>query len=117
VSLLLQTTSGSVGNDSKITPSRTDWPNRRAALINQLPALDRRQLVIVRYPSPDWSIIEEWVYNSAESIISETVFAHDLGMEQNRALLNYYSDRSALLLTFDRKSGQEQIEPYPVAQP
>jgi hypothetical protein len=116
VSLLLQKTSGSFGNDSMIN-SRTDWPNRRAALIKQLSALDRRQLVIVRYPSPDWNISEEWVYNGADIDHQRVIFAHDLGIEQNRNLLNYYSDRTALLLTFDSKSGYEQIEGYPPQRP
>ena len=92
------------------------WPNRRAALIERLSAMERRQLVIVRYPSPDWNIIEEWVYNSADIDHQRVVFAHDLGMPQNRALLRYYPDRTAMLLTFDTVSKQEQIEPYPVTR-
>jgi len=71
--------------------------------------------VIVRYPSPGWRITEEWVYSSADIDHQRVVFAHDFGLEQNRALLNYYPDRTALLLTFDPASGQEHIEPYPSA--
>ena len=101
-----------------MSPTAWDsWSNGRAALLARLSALDRRQLVIVRYPSPDWNILEEWVYNSADIDHQRVVFAHDLGMEENRALLNYYSDRTPLLLTFDSKSGKEQIGPYLPAPP
>jgi hypothetical protein len=97
-----------------------NWPERRAALIERLSKLDRRQLVIVRYPSAEWKVnSEEWVYNGADIDHQRVIFAHDLGAEQNRALFDYYPDRAALLLTFDTVSGQEHIEPYPptAAQP
>jgi hypothetical protein len=96
-------------------PLPGSWTYRRAALIEQLSALDRPQLVIVRYPSPDWHVGQEWVYNSAYIDRQRVVFAHDLGTEQDRALLGYYPDRTAWLLTFDRVSGREHIEPYPPA--
>ena len=99
--------------DSRNLPPPDLWQNRRFALMERLSALDRPQLVIVRYPSPDWAIHEEWVYNGADIDGQRVVFAHDLGMKQNRALLDCYSSRAALLLTFDRESGQEQIAPYP----
>ncbi len=91
-----------------------NWADRRAALVERLSALDRRQLVIVRYPSPDWHLIEEWVYNGADIDHQRVVFAHDLGIPENRALLHYYPDRTAMLLTFDNVSRQEQIVPYPL---
>ena len=86
---------------------------RRDALIERLSALDQRQLVIVRYPSPDWRVSEEWVYNSADIDRQRVILAHDLGTEQDRELLAYYPDRKIWLLTFDRASGQERIAPYP----
>jgi hypothetical protein len=82
-------------------------------LIRSLSALDRPQLVIVRYPSPDWKVDQEWVYNSADIDRQRVVFAHDLGAEKDRALLDYYPDRAALLLTFDPVSGKEKLEAYP----
>lgn len=87
-------------------------PRGRAALIERLSALDRRQLVIVRYPSAEWCTDHEWVYNGADIDHQQVIFAHDRGAEQNRALLNYYRDRTALLLTFDAKTGQEHIQSY-----
>lgn len=95
-------------------PPPNSWPGTRAALIQRLSALDRPQLVIVRYPSPDWNVILEEVYNGADIDHQRVVFAHDLGAEQNRALLNYYPDRTVSLLTFDSASGKDHIEPYPL---
>ncbi len=88
------------------------WGNQREALIRRLSALDRRQLVIVRYPSPGWNIFEEWVYNDADIDQQRVVFAHDLGARENRALLGYYPDRGAWLLTFDPATEREHLEPY-----
>jgi hypothetical protein len=90
-----------------------DCGNRREALIKRLSALDRRQLVIVRYPSPGWKIFEEWVENDADIDHERVVFAHDFGAEENRDLLRYYPERTAWLLTFDTATAQEHIEPYP----
>jgi hypothetical protein len=94
-------------------PSSLYGIQRRNALIERLSALDQPQLVIVRYPSPDWKVGEEWVYNGADIDGQRVVFAHDLGEAQDLALLRYYSDRNALLLTFDSVSGRDQVETYP----
>jgi len=90
-----------------------DWPSKYKALIGRLSHLDRPQLVIVRYPWLSWRVEEEWVYNGADIDHQRVIFAHDLGTEENRALLSHYPDRSVLLLTFDPVSGEETIEPYP----
>ena len=110
---ILMGTSQAFSKDASNISTPSYWANRRATLIKRLSALDQRQLVIVRYPSPDWHLIEEWVYNGADIDHQQVVFAHDLGIEENRALLRYYPDRRAMLLTFDNVSGQAQIEPYP----
>ena len=100
---------------SKSDSWQVNWSNRRAALIRRLAGLQKPQLVFVKYPSPDWNLLHEWVYNSADIDHQRVIFAHDFGPEQDRALLNYYPDRSVWLLTFDPSSGQEHIEPYPLA--
>jgi hypothetical protein len=94
---------------------RYDWQYRRAAVVCKLSKLDKPQLVFVRYPSPVWNVAEEWVYNSADIDSQRVVFAHDLGAEKDREILNYYPDRTASLLTFDPVSGMEKLEPYPDA--
>jgi hypothetical protein len=93
-----------------------DWENHRAAMIQRLSALSRPQLVIVRYPSPGWRILEEWVYNGADIDQQKVIFARDFGTDENRALLRYYRDRTVCLLTFNPDTGQEHLEPYPSAQ-
>jgi hypothetical protein len=108
-------TSTKAAGDSTGPPAQDNWNDRRAALIQRLSRLDSPEVVLVRYPSPDWNIGEEWVYNGADIDHQRVVFAHDLGVEQNRALLNYYPDRTALLMTFDAATAQEKIGPYPAA--
>lgn len=89
-----------------------DWSPQRTVLIQRLSALDRPQLVIVRYPAPNWRVGEEWVYNGAEIDHQRVVFAHDLGAEKDRELLQYYPGREVSLLTFDPVSGEDHLQPY-----
>jgi hypothetical protein len=112
---LMQRPPGSLSGDSGNMPSLRYGLGQRDTLIERLSALDQRQLVIVRYPSPDWEVDQEWVYNGADIDRQRVVFAHDLGTEQDGALLGYYPDHKAWLLTFDSISGQEKIEPYPIS--
>lgn len=97
------------------TISSETWPVHRADLIQRLSLLNRPQLVIVRYPAPNWRVKEEWVYNTADIDRQRVIFAHDLGPDQDQALLNYYPDRAVSLLTFDRATGAEHLRPYPAA--
>lgn len=91
----------------------SSYPYRRAALIRGLSALSQPQLVFVHYPAPSWKIGTEWVYNGASIDQEKVVFAHDLGAEKDKALLAYYPDRTAWLLTFDPVTGQDKLGPYP----
>ncbi len=114
VAIALIATPVSVAFRVRAIPSApADWPNRRTALIQQLSQLDRDQLVVVRYPAPSWEIGEEWVYNGADIDRQRVVFAHDLGRSQNQALLDYYTNRTAWLLSFDENSAEEHLQPYP----
>jgi hypothetical protein len=89
------------------------WAVRRSVLIQNLSASDRPALVIVRYPSSDWRADEEeWVYNGADIDNQRVIFAHDLGEQENQALLRYYSGRQVYMLTFDPQTGQDHLGPY-----
>lgn len=110
-----QGTSSAVNRNDGTPISPGKWSVRRAALLEALSRKDRPQLVIVKYPSPDWRSAEEWVYNGADIDHQRVILAHDFGAQLNRSLLEYYSGRTPLLLTFDAPSGRETIAPYPVA--
>jgi hypothetical protein len=73
------------------------WNYTRAELIAGLEREGGRHLVIVR-PGPDRYAHNEWVYNGADIDGSAVVFARDLGEPENRALLDYFSDRTVWLL-------------------
>jgi hypothetical protein len=83
-----------------------------AELVHRLSEMDGDHLVIVRYPSPDWRLGDEWVYNRADIDSQRVVFAHDLGKTENEMLLHYYSGRRAWLLTFD--GDRLTLTPYPI---
>jgi hypothetical protein len=73
--------------------ARTDsFPIARRRLIDSLESIPGRHLVFVGY-APDYSVYEEWVYNSAAIDEQTVVLAHDLGPDRNRELIDYYGDR------------------------
>jgi hypothetical protein len=85
-------------NEAAVWTKSDDWPYRRAEMIQTLQHREKRQLVFVRYPSPEWDVGVEWVYNGADIDGQRVVFAHDLGSDENAKLLEYYRDREAWLV-------------------
>lgn len=67
-----------------------------------------RYLAIVEY-DPKFNIHDEIVYNKADIANAKLIWAHDLGEEKNRALINYYSNRKVLRVKLT--SSEIEIEP------
>ncbi len=59
------------------------------------------QLLIVHYREPGHYTVYEWVYNSADLNSQHVLWARDMGPSENRALMAYYSDRTAWLIEPD----------------
>jgi hypothetical protein len=74
-------------------------PQGRAAVTDELAHAPGQQLVFVRY-SPSHRF-EEWIHNAAEIDSAQTVWADDLGTEENGKLIDYYPKRKAWLLEPD----------------
>ncbi len=70
---------------------------------------DRKHLIVVRYTGTQ-DPHEEWVYNRADIDGSSVVWAHDLGAEQNRVLLDYFQERTVWLFQPDRDP--DLLTPY-----
>lgn len=84
---------------------------RRAAVLRKLRQQPGRQLVIVRY-SPDHDIyFNEWVYNRADLDSAKVIWAHDMGPEKNKELIDYFKDRRVWLVYAD--DNPPKLEPYP----
>jgi hypothetical protein len=77
-------------------------PERRIFVNRQLDRMPGKLLVFVRY-SPHHIFQDEWVYNRAAIDQARVVWARDLGDAENRQLLRYYADRTALLLEPDAR--------------
>jgi len=75
-------------------------PERRIFVNRQLDHVPGKVLVFVRY-SPRHIFQDEWVYNRAAIDEARIVWARDLGDAENRQLLRYYADRTALVLEPD----------------
>ena len=61
-------------------------------------------MAIVRY-SPQHNVFDEWVYNSADLDNSKVIWAREMDVAENEALLRYYRDRKAWLVQPDDTEG------------
>jgi hypothetical protein len=77
------------------------WAARRLAIEQQLAALPGRQIVLVRY-TPDHSIHQEWVYNSAEVAAQKVIWANDLGPGEDATLRAAWPSTTFHRLVVDR---------------
>lgn len=74
-------------------------PQGRTVIAEKLSHAPGQQLVFVRYSA--FHQFEEWIHNTADIDSAQTVWANDLGTEENQKLLRYYSNRTAWLLEPD----------------
>jgi hypothetical protein len=77
-----------------------DWSLRRAELEKWLEQQPTPQLVFVQY-APWHNVNFEWVYNHADIMHSQVIWARDLGTEHNKLLLKLVPERSVWLLQPD----------------
>ncbi len=68
-----------------------------------------RHLIVVRYTGTQ-NPHEEWVYNRADIDASDVVWAHDMGVEENRKLIDYFKGRTVWLFLPD--VDPESLAPY-----
>jgi len=88
------------------------WPRgnlRRVAVLRQLEARPRQQLVIVQY-RPNHPTHNEWVYNRADIDAAKVVWARDMGATGNEELLRYFANRQVWTINGDDPSPMP--EPY-----
>ncbi len=86
----------------KYIATREPWALARQQVLERLGRDGRSHLVIVRYGAnhtPD----AEWVYNKADLDKTAVVWAHEMTGEDERQILDYYSDRYVWLLEADVK--------------
>jgi hypothetical protein len=91
-----------------------DWSLRRAELEKWLTEQPTPQLVFVRY-FPTHNVNFEWVYNHADIMNSQVIWARDLGTEHNKLLLKLVPERQVWLLEADRP--EPQLAPYNDGEP
>ena len=84
-------------------PIEPAWPRgnlERAGILRQLQQQPGLQLVMVRY-GPHHDPTLDWVYNEANIDAARVVWARDMGMDNNRELLNYFRERQVWLISED----------------
>jgi hypothetical protein len=89
-------------------PGRLGVP--RARIEGQLEQLPGKQLVIVRYTA-DHSSLDEWVYNAPDIDDAKVVWSREMDPASNRAILDYYKDRTVWLVQPD--TDPASVSPYP----
>ncbi len=67
-------------------PERAPWAARRAEITSVLSELDGRHLIFVTY-AEGHEPFAEWVYNAADLEGAAVIWAHDLGPDENEALI------------------------------
>ncbi|MEW6730543.1 MAG: hypothetical protein AB1489_04300 [Acidobacteriota bacterium] len=87
------------------------WSAYRAQLQQQLSESQARHLIIVRYGS-EHALGSEWVYNRADIDQAKVVWAREMDMAHNCALINYFRDRQIWLLIVDNDELPPQLLPY-----
>lgn len=86
---------------ARLVPRRhAAWQHRRAQMIEALEATPQRHLILVRY-SDRHSPHSEWVSNRADIDGAKIVWAREMGADENRKLIEYFSDRTPWLLLAD----------------
>jgi hypothetical protein len=86
----------------------------RAAVLRKLRQMPGRQLVIVRYNPGHNIYFNEWVYNRADLDSAKVIFAHDMGPEKNKELIDYFKGRRVWLVYADERP--PRLEAYPDSQ-
>jgi hypothetical protein len=91
--LAVQPMAGALAPDHPATWFNTHKGHvNRARVRSTLSRQGGTHLVLVRYaPGHNW--FDEWVYNEPEIDRSAVVWAHDMGEDANRELLEYYRGR------------------------
>jgi hypothetical protein len=92
---------------------RVDWSSHRAALQTRLQQDKNPSLVIVRY-GPEHSPQHEWVFNEADLENARVVWARDMGVDENRLLIDYFRNRRPWLLEVNNDS--PELVPYPAGE-
>ena len=83
--------------------------NTRAEIQSDLEVRGGRHLILVSY-GPRHSVLNEWVYNAADIDGAPVVWARDLGPDRNRALLEYFKDRTVWRLHVDDDAVPPQLK-------
>lgn len=87
---------GDTSNQRRLEP-RT-FPTVRQKIEDQLITAGGRHLIFVRLVKP-YYLHDTWVFNYAPIDAQPVVWAWDRGPEENRLLVDYYGNRSAVLMT------------------
>jgi len=92
---------------------RAPFAVERAGLLADLKAMPGDHLVLVDY-GPNHNVHEEWVYNRADIDASRVVWARTIDSDQDRELIDYFSDRVVWVLAVDGRD--PVLEPHPMVQ-
>lgn len=91
----------------ELTPLPANW--RRDDIAQGLMEQGGKHVILVHYTGSQ-SPHEEWVYNGADIDSQDVIWAHDLGVVDNAALVGYYKDRK--IWRFQPDLDPKWLDPY-----
>jgi hypothetical protein len=71
---------------------KRDFIAARKSVLQKLEQAPGKKVVLVEY-APGSDVNQEWIYNRADIDGSQIIWAHEMGPEKDRELINYYPDR------------------------
>jgi len=80
-------------------PSRATFFKFKKEFEEIIEKFPNKYIAIVTY-DPAYSIHDEIVYNKADIANAKLIWAHDLGDEKNKSLIDYYNDRKVVFIKF-----------------
>jgi hypothetical protein len=98
-------------------PIEPSWPRgdlNRAGILRRLQGPSGEHLILVRY-GPSHAPENDWVYNEADIDHAKVVWARDMGVQDNRELLQYFANRT--IWRVDRDGLPLRLDPASTAAP
>jgi hypothetical protein len=89
-----------VSHDAKAVHPIPSWALHRERIRHDMEARGGKHMVIVHY-GPNHNLAQEWIYNEADLVNAQVIWARELGPAKDQQLIDAYKDREVWFLDAD----------------